>query len=153
MIPEPGIGAASPNDLEDILAVEVAAYADPWPRKAFQDEFAEPCAHVLVGRDGAGRVRGHLVYRHVIDEVQLLNVAVHPGIQRDGWGRALMQHLIQTAEDLEARVILIEVRRSNEPAIGLYRTLGFQDAGVRRGYYRVGREDALLLSRQVSPDQ
>ena len=143
------IEAATPDDLPRILEVEEGAYADPWPLESFQAELDHTWSTVLVGRSPDGTIVGHMVYWHAADEVQLQNIAVHREARGLGWGRALMNHLIGVAQGVGARVILIEVRRSNAPAIALYRSLDFQDAGVRRGYYRLGQEDALLLTRSL----
>jgi ribosomal-protein-alanine N-acetyltransferase len=77
------------------------------------------------------------------DEVHLLDVAVEVVARRRGVGRRLLATVIEHGRARGARVVLLEVRRSNAPAIALYRTLGFEELGVRKGYYSDNGEDAL----------
>lgn len=94
---------------------------------------------------------GVLVAWHVADELHVLSVAVSPSGRRRGTGLALMDALIAYAREQAVRLILLEVRRSNAAAIGLYRKLGFTVFNVRRGYYSNDGEDALELSLTLDP--
>ena len=82
-------------------------------------------------------------------EWELENIVVHPGRQRKGVGRRLMEKLFEEARAAGAERILLEVRLSNAPARALYGSLGFAANGRRKGYYSHPEEDALLLAREL----
>lgn len=88
----------------------------------------------------------------VADELQLLDMGVLPEERRKGYGRALLGELLRFAQRERKRLLLLEVRQSNEPAIRLYRSLGFETAGVRRGYYSDTGEDALEMRITFDPN-
>jgi [ribosomal protein S18]-alanine N-acetyltransferase len=81
----------------------------------------------------------------VADELHLLDMVSHPEHRRQGHARALLEELLSYARRERKRLFLLEVRRSNEPAISLYRSSGFEMANVRRGYYSDTGEDALEM--------
>ena len=84
------------------------------------------------------------------DEVHLVDVVTHPAARRRGLGRALLQNLIAHAAARRAVLIALEVRRSNQAAIALYRSAGFRAAGLRRAYYADG-EDAVDMLLDLDP--
>lgn len=87
----------------------------------------------------------------VADELQLIDMASHPEHRRQGHARALLSELLRHAQSERKRLLLLEVRQSNEAAIGLYRSLGFTTTGVRRGYYSDTGEDALEMRVTFDP--
>jgi ribosomal-protein-alanine N-acetyltransferase len=108
----------------------------------------EGVAATLAGRQNGGFVAvkdglqvGHLLYSHVVDEMEILTVAVEPEYRRQGVGHSLMHRALGLAS---VRSVHLEVRESNSAAQGLYRVWGFQPVGRRLGYYEDG-EDALLM--------
>jgi ribosomal-protein-alanine N-acetyltransferase len=88
---------------------------------------------------------GALLAWHVADELQILDVATLPELRRRGIGRALLEHALAYARRHAVRLVLLEVRRSNGAALGLYLTSGFVLTNERQGYYSDG-EDALELA-------
>jgi len=88
---------------------------------------------------------------NVVDELQLLELATHPEQRRRGLARALLERLIDFAKKRHKRLLLLEVRRSNLAAIGLYESAGFVTTGVRRGYYSDTGEDALEMRITFDP--
>jgi ribosomal-protein-alanine N-acetyltransferase len=82
---------------------------------------------------------------HVADELHVLDVATHPELRRRGYGRALMQQSLAYAKENHIRHLLLEVRRSNVPAIRLYRDCGFFAMGIRKRYYP-DDEDAVEMA-------
>jgi ribosomal-protein-alanine N-acetyltransferase len=86
----------------------------------------------------------------VADEIHLIHIATHPDDRRKGAASALMRTLIDYAVEHRARLVLLEVRRTNRPAIRLYRSLGFSAIGVRRRYYTNG-EDAIEMMLMLDP--
>jgi ribosomal-protein-alanine N-acetyltransferase len=139
-------------DLPRLLELERAAHAHPWTEGQLQRELGSSYATVLCAeRAPAGAERapapivGFVVYWVIHDELHVLDVVTAPEARRAGVGRALMGEALADGARRGADRALLEVRRSNEPAIALYRALGFLHDTVRRRYYQDG-EDAVLMS-------
>ncbi len=97
-------------------------------------------------------LRGYICFWTVAGELQLINIAVHPGHRGAGVGRRLMQFLLQEARLREAEKVSLEVRPSNRAALGLYARLGFEVLYRRPRYYEPEGEDALVMTMAVLPD-
>jgi [ribosomal protein S18]-alanine N-acetyltransferase len=130
-------------DLDAVLAIEVRAFMQPWSRPFFEKELAAPQAGCTVAVEDDVLV-GYSVRWRIADEVHLLNVAVHPAQRGLGVGRRLVEAVVAEGRATGARVAYLEVRAGNVAARRLYRDLGFQDLGLRRGYYGVG-QDAIVM--------
>jgi ribosomal-protein-alanine N-acetyltransferase len=137
------------EDLDEVDAIERHSFKTPWPPQVFLDELAREWARVDVARDAAGRVIGFCNYWLVKDEVHLLAIATHPDRRRAGVGRLLMDHLLALARARASRLVTLEVRRSNQPAIALYERYGFASVGLRRAYYAEDSEDALVMTLEL----
>jgi len=133
-------------DLSAIEAIEQRAYPTPWSRSMFASELAKPTSICLGAFEGEQLV-GYIINSRYVDAWHVMNVAVDPEHQRRGIATALIERLIDLTEDDERRGYTLEVRVSNEDAIRLYRKLGFEPRGIRRGYYTDNREDALIMWR------
>lgn len=141
--------AAAP-DLPRLLEIERASHSHPWSEAQLARELDAPYARILCGEvagtgGGDARIGGFVVYWVIHDEMHVLDVVTAPEARRRGLARVLMVEAMADAAARGALRALLEVRRSNEPAIGLYRALGFVHDTVRRGYYPDG-EDAVLMS-------
>ena len=133
-------------DLEQIVAIERQAYSHPWSEGIFRD-----CLRVgycCWCYENDGQIDGYGVMSVAAGESHILNLTVRPESQRQGIGKKLMTHFLQLARRHNADVVMLEVRPSNQAALGLYQQCGFNEIGVRRNYYPAenGREDALLLA-------
>ena len=118
-----------------------------WSEKSVASELTNELSLWLVAVED-GRLAGYVGSQTVIDETDMMNVAVHPDFRRRGIGEKLILELVEALKEKESRCLTLEVRASNEPAIGLYEKLGFQQAGRRKNYYRNPREDALILRKE-----
>lgn len=133
-------------DLVQVLEIEREAYAFPWSAGIFRDCLrAGYCCWVLEQQD---EVRAYGIMQVGAGESHILNLCVRANGRGRGLGRALLSHLLEVAREHRADTALLEVRPTNRPALGLYLAMGFNEVGVRRGYYpgRDGREDALILA-------
>ncbi len=128
--------------LDAVMAVEHAAFDDPWSREQYREELANPFARCCV-YVREGRVVASLNYRSVAGEAELLRIATDPALRRSGVATALMRHMIEACD---GEPITLEVRRSNGAAIALYERHGFTIIATRRGYYGDG-EDAVIMQR------
>jgi ribosomal-protein-alanine N-acetyltransferase len=143
-----------PADACALASLDSLVNPSPWTENQFAgacgaDPDAAECA-LLVG--GEGQLQGFVVYSRVLDEACIHNIAVHPSQRGRGLGRLLLSAALAEAARGGAARCYLEVRASNTAAHRLYQGLGFQLDGVRRNYYStaVGREDALLMSRQLT---
>ena len=139
------------EDLEEVLAVEKAAFQHPWSGDLFTKELEHEWSTILIAqepaRSGAGaRIVGFLIYWLVHDEVHILNVATAPAERRRGVARALLAEACQRATAADCALLTLEVRRSNTGALALYQQLGYQQVGVRTGYYAAENEDAIVMT-------
>ena len=134
------------GEIDAVMAIERRAYPFPWTRANFSDSLAAGYS-AWTCRIG-GELIGYAVMMEVLDEAHLLNLTVAPDWQRRGYGLYLMRRLVAVARRHGAGRMFLEVRQSNAPAHGLYRKLGFETIGRRRGYYpaAAGREDAVVMA-------
>lgn len=132
------------EDAEEILALESLCFASHWSAGQFRQGMRSGALHVLGIRRGA-RLAGYAVYSVAADEMEVLNLAVHPTLRRRGLGRRLMAAMLEDCGRRGVRAGFLDVKVSNAPAIGLYGTFGFTKIGIRRKYYADTGEDALLF--------
>jgi ribosomal-protein-alanine N-acetyltransferase len=138
----------SPEQIDDVLAVEEASFSHPWTREMYLSELENRgVSFCFFAREESGRVVGFCSFWRVLDELHINNLAVLPDVRREGIASALLARVLQEGVSLGARRATLEVRRSNEPARLLYERFGFSIAGVRRAYYSDPIEDALILWR------
>lgn len=137
------------TDLPDVLRNERRGYTHPWTEGIFRDclRNGQECWLLMCSDQNVG----HGILSVAAGESHLLNVCVHPDFQGHGFGRILVEHLLERARTGEASTIFLEVRPSNVAACELYDKLGFNEVGIRENYYpsNVGREDALVLAKQL----
>jgi ribosomal-protein-alanine N-acetyltransferase len=147
--PEPWIQPLAGRDLEAVVAIEREIYEFPWTVGNFRDSLA--AGYSCWGYHSADGLIGYAVMMIGADEAHLLNLSIAAPVQRRGYGRLLLEHLVKVARGHGARLMLLEVRPTNHAARRLYGAYGFQQVGVRRGYYPAheGREDALLLTYRL----
>ena len=98
----------------------------------------------------AGTLVGYVGSQTVMDETDMMNIAVHPDCRRQGIAAALVNALVASLQDMGSHSLTLEVRASNAPARALYDMLGFQQVGLRRNYYHNPKEDALILRKEWS---
>jgi len=133
------------RDIDSVLVIERACFTAPWSRSAFVGELTENhFAHYYLLMKGDQMV-GYGGMWVIIDEAHVTNIAVLPNFRRHQLGERLLRQLIVDALALGAHKMTLEVRVGNQPALGLYRKLGFQDGGIRRSYYTDNHEDALVM--------
>jgi ribosomal-protein-alanine N-acetyltransferase len=136
-------------DLPDVLRNERQGYTHPWTEGIFRDclRNGQECWLLMSSNLNVG----HGILSIAAGESHLLNVCVHPDFQGHGFGRILVEHVLERARAGKASTIFLEVRPSNVAACELYDKLGFNEVGIRENYYpsKVGREDALVLAKEL----
>lgn len=136
-------------DLPRIHRIELASYEYPWSLGNFSDSLN--AGYSMWVREAEGEIIGYYALMTAAGEAHLLNLTIAPIWRRHGLGRDLLEHSQACACDHRAGSLFLEVRISNAIAIALYRSSGFVDLAVRRGYYpaRTGREDALIMKKEL----
>ena len=135
------------ENVPQVAALEKVCFSDPWSEKSVASELENPLSRWLVALDGE-MVAGYVGSQTVLDETDMMNVAVHPDFRRQGVARALILALTEELKNRGSRCLTLEVRASNDPARALYESLGFVLVGIRRNYYHNPKEDALILRKE-----
>ena len=130
-----------------VAELEKLCFSEPWSERSVASELNNPLALWLVADDN-GRVAGYIGSQTVMDETDMMNVAVHPDYRKQGIATALIVGLVEELRKMGSRCLTLEVRASNENAIRVYERLDFQQVGCRKNYYRNPKEDALILRKE-----
>lgn len=137
------------DQIDEVLAIEVASFTNPWTRAMYVAELENTgVSYCYLAKHTDGLAVGFCSFWHVLDELHINNLAVLPDFRRNGVATALLGHAIAQGVHLGAKRATLEVRRSNDAARMLYERFGFTIAGVRQGYYTKPVEDALVLWRE-----
>ena len=127
-----------------VAELEKQNFSEPWPEIAVRSELTNKLSLWLVALDGE-TVVGYVGSQTVLQEADMMNIAVAETHRRQGIARLLVEELIR---QLDAYQLTLEVRASNAPAIALYEKLGFTQVGLRKNYYHKPKEDALILRKE-----
>ena len=142
------VRAASEADIPRILEIERDAIAPPWTHGSLLSEIysVDSFFALAVVTDG---ISGFIVLRRAADEGELLQIAVDTAGRRQGVADALMAAALDWARDADIGSVYLEVRKSNEAALSLYKKHGFAYAGARKNYYTDPTEDAVIMALQL----
>lgn len=133
--------------LDAVAEIENICFSDPWPREALELMLTDR-AMGIVALDNS-RVVGYVGMMCVLDEGQIINLAVHPDSRRSGIGRMLMSTAEYYASERGIVSLSLEVRVSNLAARALYSSLGWSEAGIRKGFYSHPQEDACVMIKSI----
>jgi ribosomal-protein-alanine N-acetyltransferase len=144
-VPEVHVRPMMEADLAEVAVIEQRSYLFPWSENIFRDCLR--VGYTCRALDLTGKIIGYGVMSLGAGEAHVLNVCVLPEFRNIGFGRRLLEHLLERAGVAGVNEAFLEVRPSNTSAIRLYQRLGFEQIGIRRGYYQAsdGREDAIVL--------
>ena len=134
--------------VSQVAEIEKLCFSDPWSENSIASELNNRLSLWLVALDG-DTVAGYVGSQSVLDEADMMNVAVHPDYRRQGIGRDLVLALADALKEKGIRGLMLEVRQSNAPAIALYESLGFCQVGLRPNYYRNPKENALIMRKEL----
>ena len=133
------------SHLDAVAALERVCFSKPWPRSMLEDELYDPNVSLVVAEGEDGAVLGYGEVGVVLDEGCLEKIAVDPAWRRQGVAEAILSAYLRFGR-AKLAFLTLEVRASNEAAIGLYKKLGFEEVGRRKGYYTEPKEDAVLMT-------
>ncbi len=141
------------EDLDQIMLIENASYDFCWTKRIFRDCLkAGYCCLVLAEDD---EVHGYSILMVGPHDAHILNICIENVCRGQGWARHLMLEMMDMVSRVNCKELYLEVRPSNAIAIRLYESLGFNEIGVRSGYYKssAGREDALVMALSMLTEQ
>lgn len=136
----------APEHIPALAELEKQCFPQPWSEKALSEELKNPNAVFRVALKD-GQVAGYVGMLHVLDEGDICNVAVFDSFRRQGVATALIQHLLDYAQEKKLAFITLEVRESNIGAQKFYETMGFVTIGIRKNFYDEPKEHAVLMNR------
>lgn len=145
----PVVEAALDEDFAKLAAIHAQSFAHSWSTDELERLHRQAGVSIRVMRRasplGTRNPLGFLIIRTVADEAEVLTIAVHPRYRGRGIGKKLMQSGLFDLYGERCASLFLEVDAANEPAVRLYKSLGFQQVGERKGYYRAGEGDGTAL--------
>lgn len=129
-----------------LTELERLCFSQPWSCQGLAAELENPSARFYTALSPEGEVAGYVGMHLVLDEGYLANLAVFPQFRGQGAARALLAALQGLEKEVPLAFISLEVRESNLPAIRLYERMGFQPVGVRKNFYTLPDENALIMT-------
>ena len=135
------------EDVEQVASIEQVLFSKPWSKKDFLDALAKEENIYLVAEEQE-RILGYCGVWGVAGEGQITNVAVRKEYQGRGIATALFTYLFEEGSRKQLYAYTLEVRVSNQKAIGLYEKLGFFSKGIRKDFFELPREDAVIMWKE-----
>ncbi len=137
--------------IADVERLEQLCFSEPWSERSLELLCTERAVGYVCVENGRVMAYGGMLYAP--DEGQITNIATSPDARRRGFAARVLEALLSDASAHGAVTVSLEVRASNSAAIALYTAAGFFEAGVRRGFYRDPREDALVMLKTMENEQ
>ena len=131
-------------DLEQAAALEQRIFSEPWSLKSFEDAL-EQKGNIYIAAKVEEKLIGYCGLWGVAGEGQIYNVAVAPEYRSRKIGEALIKELLDRGKKQGLTAFTLEVRKSNDHAIRLYQKFGFESAGIRKNFYDLPKEDAVIM--------
>ena len=131
-------------DLPQVCAIEKDCFSDPWSEESFAKSLQDKNNYYIVVEID-GEIVAYCGYWGIVDEGHIYNVAVKKEYRRQRIGYRMLKALLEEASARGIDSFTLEVRASNQAAIGLYESLGFKPVGIRRDFYAKPREDAVIM--------
>lgn len=131
-------------DIPEVAAIEASNFSIPWSENAFLAAM-ESGENILVVAECENKVVGYICMYVSFEEGEITNVAVDQSRRKNGTGSAMMEYVFNEAREHDIERIVLEVRVSNDSAIALYKKHEFEELGIRKGFYDLPKEDALIM--------
>lgn len=136
------------EDLDQVVDIEQNLFSVPWTKEGFLTYLMKKDTMFFVVEEKE-RILGYCSMMTVLDEGDILNVAVRSDRQKEGIGLFLVDSMLRMAEMEGIRLVHLEVRQGNGTARRLYQRLGFKEDGLRRDYYENPVENAVLMIKTM----
>lgn len=149
-VPEPRIRIEpmSVQTVEAVAKLEEKCFSTPWSLDALAEEISNPIAVYFTAWYDQ-KIVGYIGMHHIMDEGYINNIAIDPDYRRKKIATALIEHIQHYAKENSLKMLTLEVRQSNIAAIKMYENFGFENVGVRKNYYSLPTEDAVLMTLEL----
>ena len=135
-------------DVEVIAVLEKATFSDAWTTESIYDTFRQKQAFIVCAEKDE-KFAGYCIVYFVLDEAEIVRIAVDASCRRQGVGRELLDQVQQICQEKGISHLLLDVRESNNTARAFYRDYGFGIDGIRKNFYDSPRENAVLMSMMI----
>lgn len=136
------------DDLEAVTELEAECFSVPWSRAALKDSLEQP-HYIFLVAEIDGKITGYIGMQCVADEGNVTDVCTAYAYRRRGVAYSLIGVLLVEAKKRGIGTVFLEVRKTNEAAIRLYKDARFEEIGIRKSFYENPREDAILMRKEV----
>ncbi len=133
------------HHIADLVEIENASFSRPWTCAGFEGELKNDTAVFLVAVENDKAV-GYIGFHTVLDEGYIANIAVLPDYRKQGIASMLLNKAIETCKENNLAFLSLEVRKSNEKAISLYKKFAFETVGERKNFYSAPTENAYIMT-------
>lgn len=140
------------SDIEGVYSLECECFSKPWSLDGIKSELDNKNAHFYVAKDNQ-EVVGYVGSYIILDECTIANIAVTKSARNKGVATALLNKIIEVADDFECSFVTLEVRKSNESAIALYNKFLFKNCGVRKNFYDSPKEDGVIMTKVLKEEE
>lgn len=132
--------------IPEVAAIEQICFSDPWSARLLEDSLQNSWNHFWVAEeDTLGTVLGYAALSLIAGEGEIQRIAVLPVARRQGTARELMAAMERFVRENQGEALTLEVRQGNRAARNLYKSCGFAEEAIRKGYYRHPAEDAVIM--------
>jgi len=136
------------EDIKYIAELEAKTFSDAWTEKSVRDTFGQKQAFITVAED-VDKLVGYCIIYYVMDEAEIARIATSEVVRRTGVGKGLLNYTCECCRKKQIERLLLDVRESNEGAIAFYQNYGFETDGIRKHFYEMPKEDAVLMSMSL----
>ncbi len=140
------------GDLRFVMDIEKKSFSNPWHLSSFEGEIQNydiSFPYVVIHPE-TQRLIGYVIFWQIGGEVQISNFAVHPDFRRMSIGSSVLNRILEIIKRRGAKIVILEVRESNNSARFLYKKFGFKEAGIRKNYYSRPDEDAVVMAKKMT---
>lgn len=133
-------------DIKQIAELEAKIFSDAWTEKSVMETFEQTQAFITVA-EVDGRLAGYCIIYYVMDEAEIARITIGEDVRRQGIGKGLLDYTCECCKERQIERLLLDVREGNEGARAFYQKYGFQTDGIRKNFYDLPKENAVLMSR------
>lgn len=133
-------------DIKQIAELEAKIFSVAWTEKSVMETFEQTQAFITVA-EVDGRLAGYCIIYYVMDEAEIARIAIGEDVRRQGIGKGLLDYTCECCKERQIERLLLDVREGNEGARAFYQKYGFQTDGIRKNFYDLPKENAVLMSR------
>jgi len=133
------------SDIDEVVRLEKEIFSDPWTKKMFEQEVSDNSLAKTYILEIDNKIVGYAGMWKLFENADITNIAVKKEQRRKGYGKLLLETILNECKRQNTEYVHLEVRVSNEPAINLYKSYGFEIINTRKSYYEDNHEDAYVM--------